>query len=187
MRGRLSISLVLPDGLRWSPGCLIKTEIFERSKHLTNDSFTIRCDVTITENIAVGEAVPSAAVVVPPPDIQKHIGSLLLSNEGADVTFQVGAETFVAHRCVLAARSAVFRAELFGPRKEGTTASVIQVHGMEPQVFKLLLGFIYTDSFPGIEGEEDECVLWQHLLVAADRYDLQRLRLMSEKKVMRAR
>jgi speckle-type POZ protein len=111
-------------------------------------------------------AVPSASVVLPPPDIQKHIGSLLLSNEGADVTFQVGAETVVAHRCVLAARSAVSRAELFGPMKEGTTASVIQVHDMEPQVFKLLLGFIYTD-----------------LVVAADRYDLRRLGLMSEKKL----
>jgi hypothetical protein len=28
-------------------------------------------------------------------------------------------------------------------------------------VFKLLLGFLYSDSVPGIEEEEDECVLWQ--------------------------
>ncbi|KAB8112811.1 hypothetical protein EE612_051545, partial [Oryza sativa] len=38
---------------------------------------------------------------------------------GADVTFQVGGETVAAHRAVLAARSRVFRAELFGPMKEG--------------------------------------------------------------------
>jgi speckle-type POZ protein len=37
-----------------------------------------------------------------------------------DVTFHVGAggETFTAHRCVLAARSPVFMAQLFGPWKE---------------------------------------------------------------------
>jgi hypothetical protein len=92
-----------PNDLRRSSGCFIRTKIFERSKHLTNDSFTIRCDVSITAHVAVvgEEAVPSAAAVVmpPPDDIRKHLGSLLLSNEGADVTFQIGAETFVAHRC----------------------------------------------------------------------------------------
>ncbi|KAK3151590.1 hypothetical protein QOZ80_3AG0247820 [Eleusine coracana subsp. coracana] len=65
--------------------------------------------------------------------------------------------------------------------KEGTT-SVIRVDDIEPQVFKLLLSFIYSDSVMGIE-EEDEHIFWQHLLVAADRYDLQRLRIMSEKKL----
>ncbi|GJN31436.1 hypothetical protein PR202_gb19836 [Eleusine coracana subsp. coracana] len=107
-----------------------------------------------------------------------------MSNEGTDVKFQIGDETFAAHRCVLAARSAVFKAELFGPMKEGTT-SVIGVDDIEPQVFKLLLSFIYSDSVMGIE-EEDEHILWQHLLVAADRYDLQRLRIMSEKKLCRS-
>nr|XP_045090066.1 BTB/POZ and MATH domain-containing protein 2-like [Aegilops tauschii subsp. strangulata] len=103
---------------------------------------------------------------------------------GTDVTFKVGGETIAAHRCVLAARSAVFKAELFGTMKEGMmTTSVIQVDDMDAQVFRAMLGFIYSDSPSEIEEEEDADVMWQHLLIAADRYDLRRLRLMCEKKL----
>jgi speckle-type POZ protein len=37
----------------------------------------------------------------------------------------VDGETFIAHRCILAARSAVFMAELFGPMKEETADDII--------------------------------------------------------------
>jgi speckle-type POZ protein len=95
------------------------------------------------------------------------------------VTFEVGGEKFMAHRCVLAARSIVFKAELFGPMKEGATDTVVSVKDMEPKVFRLLLGFMYSDSVPNIEEDEEE-FMWQHLLVAADKYDLPRLRLICE-------
>ncbi|KAF7092435.1 hypothetical protein CFC21_094919 [Triticum aestivum] len=82
---------------------------------------------------------------------------------GADVTFEVGGETFTAHRCVLAARSQVFMAQLFGPMSEGTATSdnVIHIKDMEAKVFRALLHFIYTDSFPvmdkdSVSMEEDE-------------------------------
>ncbi|XP_037474401.1 BTB/POZ and MATH domain-containing protein 2-like [Triticum dicoccoides] len=147
-------------------GCytFIKVEDLEQSKHFKDDSFTIRCDFVI----------PQAAAN--------------FIEVGADVTFEVGSETFAAHRCVLASRSAVFMAELFGPMKEGTTtAGAIQIQDMEANVFKALLGFIYTDSMPKMEVEAPEAgsdVAWlQHLLVAADRYDLQRLRSMCEKRL----
>jgi speckle-type POZ protein len=104
------------------------------------------------------------------------------------VTFKVGDETFFAHRCLLAARSPVFKAELFGPMMEGKVASVIDVEDMEASVFRALLGFVYTDSLPNMEidmvEEEGEEALWlQHLLVAADRYDLQRLKALCEEKL----
>ncbi|KAG0549445.1 hypothetical protein BDA96_01G256300 [Sorghum bicolor] len=80
--------------------------------------------------------------------------------------------------------------------KEGTTTGVIHINNMEARVFKLMLTFIYNDSMPNINEEEDMEedeekdddvddieVMWQHLLVAADRYDLQRLRLMCENKL----
>jgi hypothetical protein len=63
------------------------------------------------------------------------------------VTFEVGGEKFMAHRCVLAARSIVFKAELFGPMKEGATDTVASVKDMEPKVFTLLLGFMYCLRF----------------------------------------
>ncbi|KAF7082134.1 hypothetical protein CFC21_086014 [Triticum aestivum] len=99
-------------------------------------------------------------------------------------------DSFVAHHCVLAARSAVFSAELFGPMKEGAIGSVIHVEDMEAKVFKALLSFIYIDSLPEMEIDmveeeiEVEEALWlQHLLVAADRYDLQRLKALCEEKL----
>jgi speckle-type POZ protein len=70
--------------------------------------------------------------------------------------FPNSGEKFAAHRCVLAARSAVFKAELFGPMKEGTIDTVVHIHDMEAKVFRLLLGYIYCDWVPGFEEEEEQ-------------------------------
>jgi len=107
------------------------------------------------------------------------LGDLLSSGDGADARFRVSGETFSAHRLVLAAWSPVFRAELYGPMREGDRAAVIQIDDMEPQVFRALLSFMYTDAWPEMK-PEDECAMSQHLLVAADRYGLQRLKLMCQ-------
>ncbi|KAF8672565.1 hypothetical protein HU200_049251 [Digitaria exilis] len=170
----------------YSSSCLINRDFFETSKHLIkNDSFTIRCDIVMTKDVAITNAdaasVPSNRDMLA-PDIRQHLAHLLQSGVGADVTFQVGGETFAAHRCVLAARSAVFKAQLFGPMKEGTTAGVIHVSDMDERVFRLLLDFIYSDSVPIVEAEE-EAIMWQHLLVAADRYDLPRLWFICEEEL----
>ncbi|KAF7038864.1 hypothetical protein CFC21_048969 [Triticum aestivum] len=138
--------------------------------------FTIRCDLAIA-------TTTDLLIKVPPSSLQQHISDLLSSKEGTDVTFKVGSEVFVAHRCILVAQSAIFKAELFGPMKEGKMASVIQIEDMEPKVFRSLLSFIYTDSLPKMEidmveeeGKAQEALWLQHLLAAADRYDLRRLK-----------
>ena len=120
---------------------------------------------------------------MPPSDLHRHLADLLQSEKGADVVFQVGRETFPAHRCVLAARSPVFSAEFFGAMKERRTAAeVVQVNDMEAPVFKALLCFLYTDSLPKMT-KEDEDIMCQHLLVATDKYDMERLKLMCEGKL----
>ena len=53
---------------------------------------------------------------------------------------------------------------------------------MEPEVFDALLTFIYTDTLPEMK-EGEECAMAQHLLVAADRYNLERLKLICEDKL----
>jgi speckle-type POZ protein len=50
---------------------------------------------------------------------------------------------------------------------------------MEARVFRCMLHFIYTDSLPESDAA-DKAVMAQHLLVAADWYDLQRLKLICE-------
>uniref|UniRef100_A0A0E0I2R6 BTB domain-containing protein n=1 Tax=Oryza nivara TaxID=4536 RepID=A0A0E0I2R6_ORYNI len=160
----------------------IKREDFEKSNDLRDDSFTIRCDVAVIGEIRTEKTteIPAATafVTVPPSDLNQQLVDLLETEKGADVVFQVGDETFAAHRCVLAARSPVFSAELYGLMKEGDTAGVVRIEDMETQVFKLLLRFMYTDSL--LEMKEEEDVMCQHLLVAADRYNLPRLKLICE-------
>ncbi|WVZ50350.1 hypothetical protein U9M48_001609 [Paspalum notatum var. saurae] len=51
---------------------------------------------------------------------------------------------------------------------------------MEATVFKALLHFVYTDSLPEIDEGVEAMVMSQHLLVAADRYGLERLKLICE-------
>jgi len=101
----------------------IKREFLENSGHLKDDCFKIRCDVIICEKLHIEDrAVAPAFIDVSASDIFQHFGDLLRSKDGADVAFQVAGETFMAHRCILGARSSVFKAELLGAMKESTTS-----------------------------------------------------------------
>ncbi|XP_051211903.1 BTB/POZ and MATH domain-containing protein 2-like [Lolium perenne] len=151
----------------------IKREELENSTYLKDDCFSIRCDVSVSKGI---RAQPTTQLVtVPPPDMLHQFGRMLETGVGADVTFEIGGEMFAAHRRLLAARSSVFMAQLFGPTKEND-ATLIQINDMEPKVFKMMLHFIYTDTLPSI----DDGVIMemaQHLFVVAGRYNLERLKL----------
>ncbi|CAN6305119.1 unnamed protein product [Urochloa humidicola] len=171
----------------WGHAKFIKREDLEKSKHLKDDSFSVRCDIAVVNEFRTKETDEAGSLVsvpVPPSDLRMHLGDFLLTERGADVVFEVGNQTFAAHRCVLAARSPVFNAELFGAMKESNTDGVVRIDDMEAQIFKALLYFMYTDSLPKMEKEGvDEDVMFQHLLVAADRYNLERLKLMCEDKL----
>ncbi|XP_039778525.1 BTB/POZ and MATH domain-containing protein 1-like [Panicum virgatum] len=147
---------------------------------LLEDSFQIRCEVTVVKEITEAR----------PPDLPRHLGGLLASQVAADATFQVGGELFAAHRCVLAVRSAVFMAELFGPGKVeiAAAAAPVRIDDVEPRVFQALLHFVYTDSFPEEEGGrfcvdeddydyDDKVAMARGLLAAADRFGVERLKL----------
>lgn len=146
------------------------------SSYLNGDSFSIRCDMIVVSTDVYTEIIDRESLAVPPPDLHFHLGALLETNVGRDVTFLVGGEQFTAHRIVMAARSPVFMAELFGPMKE-TSEGHVRIDDIEPRVFKVLLHYIYTDSLPEIDKGEI-VVMAQHLLVAADKYNMERLKLM---------
>ncbi|WVZ83228.1 hypothetical protein U9M48_030397 [Paspalum notatum var. saurae] len=164
----------------------MRREELEKSKHLKDDSFMVRCDIAVTNEIRteeLTEAPTTALVLVPPSDLHQQLSDLLQTEKGADVVFEVGTQIFKAHRCVLAARSPVFSAELFGQMKESDTAAggSIRIDDMEAHVFKALLFFIYTDSLPeNLMSKEEQGAMLQHLLVAADRYNLERMKLICE-------
>ncbi|KAL6659080.1 hypothetical protein ACP70R_003120 [Stipagrostis hirtigluma subsp. patula] len=138
--------------------------------------------VDVIKGHQTSERKPDPRIQLPPSDILEHLGKLLEEGEGsADVTFSVGGQTFAVHRTILAMRSPVFKAELFGPMREGRTQSVT-IQGMQPAVFKALLHFIYTDSLPSFDDLEsdDRSEMTRHLLEAADRYGMDRLKMMCQ-------
>ncbi|KAJ1687528.1 hypothetical protein LUZ63_018918 [Rhynchospora breviuscula] len=170
----------------WGYRRFVKTSEFEASECLKDDAFTLESTITVVTKL---QTTTPYCVTVPPSNLNQHFVRLLESEDGADVTFVVKGESFKAHRCVLAARSAVFRAELFGCLREKWTGT-ITIHDIEAPVFRSMLYFIYSDSLPGFgengnaddnHGENQELrQMAQHLLVAADRYHLDRLKLMCE-------
>jgi speckle-type POZ protein len=133
----------------------------------------------------ITETKSSPRIEVPPSDIAAHFGELLEDGAGCDVTFRVRGEAISAHRFVLAARSPVFRAQLFGSMREATKAPQqhVTIRGVQPAVFRSLLHFIYTDSLPAtttdLKGDQNTEMI-RHLLVAADRYAMERLKLVCQ-------
>ena len=69
-------------------------------------------------------------------------------------------------------------AEFSGPAGNANAGvtQVLRIDNMEPRVFEALLHFIYSDTLPEVS-EEDKVGMAQGLLVAADRYAMERLKL----------
>uniref|UniRef100_A0A0E0EHF4 BTB domain-containing protein n=1 Tax=Oryza meridionalis TaxID=40149 RepID=A0A0E0EHF4_9ORYZ len=165
---------------------------------LRSDSVVIDCAVRVVVHDPVVAAVrrrDREPDDVPPWNILRQLVAQVES-EGADVTFAVHGETFTAHRLMLAARSPVFKAELYGAMKEKDADHVIAIADVQPAVFKALLHFIYTDDMPpdlGLAADDDEndddsnrIDMARHLLVAADRYAVERLRVICERVLRRS-
>ncbi|MBA0736287.1 hypothetical protein Gogos_009851 [Gossypium gossypioides] len=203
-------------GSMWGYKRFFKRTLLEQSDYLKDDCLSVHCSVGVVKSHTEGPKIYSIAV--PPSNISHHFGKLLESGKGTDVSFEVDGEVFHAHKLVLAARSPVFRAQLFGPMKDQNTKQ-IKIEDMEAPVFKVqckslssyigqnfmllliildnapamdawhqaaLLHFIYWDSLPdmqeltGLNSKWASALMSQHLLAAADRYGLDRLRLICE-------
>jgi speckle-type POZ protein len=143
-------------------------KFMEKSKlqeflRLNHDNFTVRCDLTVIGESRSDEVEAVNTVVFPPANLDQDLARMLKDGEGADVTFDVDGKLFTAHRCLLAARSPVFKALLFGPMK-ANAAQHIKIDDIEPAIFEAFLHFIYTDSI---------------------QYGVDRLRLMCEARLCR--
>ncbi|GJN16382.1 hypothetical protein PR202_gb03365 [Eleusine coracana subsp. coracana] len=183
--------------LGWGVADFIRRDELERSEYLRDDGFTIRCEFTVMMEIHTKDIIDAAtphkppAVVVPPlPDLHHHLGGLLSSGEAADVTFEVDGKTFRAHRCVLAARSSVLRSELAGLQDNNKeraaitgARAIVPIEDMEAQDFEALLHYVYTDTLPEMKKENDAAAMLPDLVAAANRYKMERLRLLCEDKM----
>lgn len=101
---------------------------------------------------------------------------LMDNKEFSDVIFNVDGTKFSAHKNILASKGQVFAAMFQHDMKENAKNEV-DIEGINRDVFKELLRFMYAGKVHGIENIADK------LLIAADRYSIEELKIICEKNV----
>ncbi|KAJ9189106.1 hypothetical protein P3X46_000437 [Hevea brasiliensis] len=172
-------------GSMWGYKRFFRRALLETSDFLKDDCLKINCTVGVV--VSAIDCPRLHSIQVPESDIGAHFGMLLENMEGSDITFNVAGEKIHAHKLVLAARSPFFRSKFFDAEEEDK--QVVHITDLEPKVFKAMLHFIYRDTLTedvDMETSSSSCIslvsetLTAKLLAAADRYGLDRLRLMCE-------
>ncbi|KAG8061236.1 hypothetical protein GUJ93_ZPchr0003g17085 [Zizania palustris] len=181
------------QGCMWGYKRFFRRTALETSDFLKDDCLKINCTVGVV--ISTMDYSKPHSIHVPESDICYHFGTLLDSQDGVDVIFDVAGEKFHAHKLVLAARSSFFRSEFFDHEsdEENNEADMdneikeIVIDDMEPIVFKAVLHFIYKDNLVGddeLSVSSSDCSIFDtlagKLLAAADKYELPRLKLLCE-------
>ncbi|OEL26136.1 BTB/POZ and MATH domain-containing protein 2 [Dichanthelium oligosanthes] len=168
-------------GPQQEPEFILRTEL-EENHYVRDDCLTIEYNLTVTKESQLSDIRVNSEIEVPPCDIPEHFAKLLDQKDGAGVTFDVAGEIIEAHKIILAARSPVFKAQFYGHMRE-TMMGHVTIKDMQPVIFKALLRFIYTGSVHSmgddLDGDDYRDMLW-HLLVAADRYAMDRLKLICQ-------
>ncbi|XWS56617.1 hypothetical protein CRYUN_Cryun09bG0101700 [Craigia yunnanensis] len=173
-------------GSMWGYKRFFRRTTLETSDYIKDDCLIMNCTVGVVRTHLEGPK--QCSVPVPPSDMGQNLKALLESEVGCDIIFQVGDETFKAHKLILAARSPVFRAQFFGFVGNPNMDKVV-VKDFEPSIFKAMLLFIYTDKLPDVQeitGSTSMCMstnMVQHLLAAADLYNLDRLKVLCKAKL----
>ncbi|KAL3580992.1 hypothetical protein D5086_018827 [Populus alba] len=173
-------------GSMWGYKRFFRRAMLETSDYLKDDCLKINCTVGVVVSATNSSQLNS--IQVPESDIGTHFGMLLDNMEGSDVIFNVAGEKFHAHKLVLSARSPFFRCKFFDDGVEEDEQEIV-ISDLEPVVFKAMLHFIYRDTLTedvdmATSSSSPVCsvseTLTTKLLAAADRYGLDRLRLMCE-------
>lgn len=173
-------------GSMWGYKRFFRRTILETSDYIKDDCLEMHCTVGVVRTRLEGPKEYS--IHVPPSDMGQELKYLLESEVGCDIAFQVGDEMFKAHKLILAARSPVFRAQFYG-LMGNPNMDKVELQDLEPSIFKAMLLFIYSDKLPNVHEITDSTSMCtstsmvQHLLAAADRFGLDRLKLLCEAKL----
>ncbi|GJN09578.1 hypothetical protein PR202_ga27617 [Eleusine coracana subsp. coracana] len=107
----------------------------EQEGYVHDDRLTIECHLTVVMESQMCDIGVMFEIEVPPCDMPEHFARLLDQEDGSDVTFSVGGETFAAHKIVLTAQSPMFKAEFYGQMMEAWMSNVT-IRDMQPAVLK---------------------------------------------------
>ncbi|KAF5909906.1 speckle-type POZ protein-like [Clarias magur] len=141
---------------------------------LPDDKLTLFCEVSVVQDsVNISGQSNMNMLKVPECQLADDLGSLWEGSRFTDCSLFVGGQEFKAHKSILAARSPVFNA-MFEHKMEESKKNRVDISDVEPDVFREMMVFIYTDKAPNLEKMAD------HLLAAADKYALERLKVMCE-------
>ncbi|KRX83677.1 Protein roadkill [Trichinella nativa] len=142
---------------------------------LPDDKLTIFCEVSVvsdTVNVTGQSAV--SQFNVPDCRLADDLCELLDSQRFSDFCLLVHGQEFRVHKAILAARSAVFAA-MFEHEMEERKLNRVVITDVDAEVMANMLRYIYTGQAPpNLESIADD------LLAAADKYALERLKVMCE-------
>lgn len=94
-----------------------------------------RCTIGVVQATR-NERPQKFSISVPPTDLGHCLKGFLDSGIASDIIFEIDGETFEAHKQILAARSPVFRAQIFGSIGNPNLRKVV-VKDITPLVFKV--------------------------------------------------
>ncbi|XP_071978340.1 speckle-type POZ protein-like [Engystomops pustulosus] len=141
---------------------------------LPDDKLTLFCEVSVVQDsVNISGQSSTNNLKVPECRLAEDMGCLWETTRFTDCSLYVGGQEFKAHKSILAARSPVFNA-MFEHEMEESKKNRVDITDMEPEVFKEMMGYIYTGKAPNLEKMAD------NLLAAADKYALERLKVLCE-------
>jgi speckle-type POZ protein len=162
------------------------------SKEALADSGCLEDDCLVIKTIVeISQLSPTtrdhdSSISVPPSTLSIDLRDILERGLKADLEVKIGesSKTFSVNTCVLRARSPVFREQLCDPMVRETTSSIC-IEDMDAKVFEVLLHYMYNDRLPGFmeETTEEAASITPDLLVAANRYGIERLKVMCERRM----
>ncbi|KAL4636259.1 speckle-type POZ protein-like A isoform X1, partial [Arapaima gigas] len=141
---------------------------------LPDDKLTLFCEVSVVQDsVNISGQSNMNMLKVPECQLSDDLGNLWECSRFTDCSLYVGGQEFKAHKSILAARSPVFNA-MFEHEMEESKKNRVDISDVDPDVFKEMMGFIYTGKAPNLDKMAD------NLLAAADKYALERLKVMCE-------
>jgi len=124
--------------------------------------------LAITFYIKLTSTIPSFSHKLVDSEWKFQLLASAVNEQLTDVEFQVGDESFAAHRSLLSARSSVFAAMFDSGMKELQTGKV-QIDDVDPDTFRCFLEFLYTGML------ESSSIISEKLFKVADKYGVETL------------
>ncbi|CAN7984186.1 unnamed protein product, partial [Ixodes hexagonus] len=150
---------------------------------LPDDKLTLYCEASalhlpwpfyvVADSVNISGQNNAIQFKVPECRLSDDFGHLFESQKFSDVILSVNGREFYAHKAILAARSPVFAA-MFEHEMEEKKQNRVEITDMDHEVLREMLRFIYTGRAPNLDKMADD------LLAAADKYALERLKVMCE-------